>query len=227
MARPQMLRERRRHSYRNAGYTRVTSARSHGLTVRLRWPVDATLAVKPPAKTAWTQGTNPLTQRPTSTATSNGAVNSPKPSQTSPASSGETPTPMRHLSDRMMYLLANLTGLPGIITLKNGEKYSGVLSGTSLDPSELRYVFKMVKKLMPATSAQTNGAAEASEDYVGKGDYHVMSFDMSDVADFNVNNVVLDKSQAKTQNGMSRLTSLFDNIAVTDRHRHLRFPYRH
>jgi hypothetical protein len=93
-------------------------------------------------------------------------------------------------------------GLPGIITLKNGDKYSGVLSGTSLDPSELRYVFKMVKKLLPASNAQTNGTGEASDDYVGVGDYYVMSFDMSDVADFNVNNVVLDKSQAKGQNGM-------------------------
>ncbi|KAL7776614.1 hypothetical protein CFE70_007032 [Pyrenophora teres f. teres 0-1] len=181
---------------------------------------DLATCRKPPAKTAWTQGTNPLTQRPTSTATSNGAVNSPKPSQSSPASSGETPTPMRHLSDRMMYLLANLTGLPGIITLKNGEKYSGVLSGTSLDPSELRYVFKMVKKLMPATSAQTNGAVEASEDYVGAGDYHVMSFDMSDVADFNVNNVVLDKSQAKAQNGTSGFrtdTDISGKLAIRER----------
>jgi hypothetical protein len=92
-------------------------------------------------------------------------------------------------------------GLPGIITLKNGDKYSGVLSGTSLDPSELRYVFKMVKKLLPASNAQTNGASQSSDDYVGSGDYHVMSFDMSDVADFNVNNVVLDKSQLKGPNG--------------------------
>lgn len=60
----------------------------------------------------------------------------------------------------------------------------------------------MVKKLLPATNAQTNGAAEVSDDYVGVGDYHVMAFDMSDVADFNVPNVVLDKSQAKGQNGM-------------------------
>ncbi|EUC32192.1 hypothetical protein COCCADRAFT_6075 [Bipolaris zeicola 26-R-13] len=156
---------------------------------------------KQPAKTAWTQGTNPLTQRPTNPSPSNGLVNSQKPTPT--PSSGETASPMRHLSDRMMYLLANLTGLPGIITLKNGEKYSGVLSGTSLDPSELRYVFKMVKKLMPASNAQTNGTGDVSDDYVGAGDYHVMSFDMSDVADFNVNNVVLDKSSAKGQNGTS------------------------
>jgi hypothetical protein len=77
-----------------------------------------------------------------------------------------------------------------------------VLSGTSLDPTELRYVFKMVKKLLPANNLQTNGAGEVSDDYVGAGDYHVMSFDMSDVADFSVNNVVLDKSQTKGQNGM-------------------------
>jgi hypothetical protein len=77
-----------------------------------------------------------------------------------------------------------------------------VLSGTSLDPTELRYVFKMVKKLLPANIAPTNGTGEVSDDYVGAGDYHVMSFDMSDVADFSVNNVVLDKSQTKGQNGM-------------------------
>ena len=102
-----------------------------------------------------------------------------------------------------------------------------MLSGTSLDPSELRYVFKMVKKLMPATSAQTNGSAEASDDYVGAGDYHVMSFDMSDVADFNVNNVVLDKSQAKAQNGMHSPTSQSHDVVVTNCHRHLRLPHRH
>ncbi|CAN9409812.1 unnamed protein product [Alternaria alternata] len=135
--------------------------------------------------------------------TPNGAVNSPKPPQSSTAASADNASAMRHLSDRMMYLLANLTGLPGIITLKNGDKYSGVLSGTSLDPSELRYVFKMVKKLLPASNAQTNGASQSSDDYVGSGDYHVMSFDMSDVADFNVNNVVLDKSQLKGPNGAS------------------------
>lgn len=119
-----------------------------------------------------------------------------------------------------MYLLANLTGLPGIITLKNGEKYSGVLSGTSLDPSELRYVFKMVKKLLPAAGAQTNGSSEVSDDYVGVGDYHVMSFDMSDVADFNVPNVVLDKSQAKGQNGATSFrtdTDISGNMALRER----------
>ncbi|KAH7084831.1 PAB1 binding protein-like protein [Paraphoma chrysanthemicola] len=176
-------------------------------------------ATKPPQK-AWTQGTNPITQRPSNPPASNGATTAPKPSPNSTASPGEAGVPMRHLSDRMMYLLANLTGLPGTITLKNGEKYSGVLSGTSLDPSELRYVFKMVKKLLPAANAQTNGTGDISDDYVGVGDYHVMSFDMSDVADFNVNNVVLDKSQTKGQNGTAGFrtdTDISGNMAIRER----------
>jgi hypothetical protein len=70
---------------------------------------DLATCRKPPAKTAWTQGTNPITQRPTHSPTPNGAANSPKPPQSSTAASADNASPMRHLSDRMMYLLANLT----------------------------------------------------------------------------------------------------------------------
>ena len=85
--------------------------------------------------------------------------------------------------------------------MKNGEKYTGVLSGTNLDPTEMRYVFKMVKKVQGANDLQTNGTSDASDDYIGTGDDHVMIFDMGDVADFSVSAVVLDKSHSKGQNG--------------------------
>ena len=75
------------------------------------------------------------------------------------------------------------------------------MSGTALDPTEMRYVFKMVKKVQATGEAQANGVVETSDDYIGVGDNHVMTFDMSDVADFHVNNVVLDKTQSKGQNG--------------------------
>jgi PAB1-binding protein PBP1 len=78
-----------------------------------------------------------------------------------------------------------------------------VLSGTSLDPSELRYVFKMVKKIQPASDSHVNGASDLSGDYVGDGDNHVMSFDVGDVAHFHVPKVNLDKGRARSQNGMS------------------------
>lgn len=181
-------------------------------------PVDAPHR-KPPPQKAWTHGTNPITH-PSSTpppVTANGALPVPRPAPT--ATFTETPTPMRHLNDRMMYLLANLMGLPGTITLKNGEKYSGVLSGHSLDPTELRYVFKMVKKLVPPAHAHANGTGEP-DGYVGAGDTHVMSFDMADVADFNVNNVVLDRSQTKGQNGTASFrtdTDISGHMAVRER----------
>lgn len=95
-----------------------------------------------------------------------------------------------------------------------------MLSGTSLDPSELRYVFKMVKKLLPAANAQTNGTGESLDEYIGVGDYHVMSFDMSDVADFHVNHVVLDRSGAKSANGTAGFrtdTDISGNMALRER----------
>ncbi|CAI6338275.1 unnamed protein product [Periconia digitata] len=185
---------------------------------RKQSPVDAGQK-KPTQPRAW-QGTNPITQRP-SNANSNGVVNNNyRPSHVSTPLTGESASPMRHLSDRMYFLLANLSGLPGHITLKNGEKYTGVLSGTSLDPGEMRYVFKMVKRTQAATEGQTNGTAEASDDYIGTGDNYVMSFDMSDVADFHVDNVILDKSQSKGQNGASGFrtdTDISGNMAIRER----------
>ncbi|UPX16779.1 poly(A)-binding protein binding protein [Ascochyta rabiei] len=178
-------------------------------------PVDAAQR-KSPAPKPWSHGSaNPITHRSSTSTPSNGLASTPKPAN---AVSAETATPMRHLSDRMMYLLANLTGLPGTITLKNGARYSGVLSGTSLDPSELRYVFKMVKLLQPADHAQPNG--QPSDEYAGQGESHVMSFDMTDVADFHVNNVVLDKTQAKPQNGTAAFRTDADisgNLALRER----------
>jgi len=82
----------------------------------------------------------------------------------------------------------------------------------------------MVKKLLPTSNAQTNGTSQLSDDYVGSGDYHVMSFDMSDVADFNVNNVVLDKSQLKGQNGVYQILLLLSHAKLT-RKRHRRLPH--
>jgi hypothetical protein len=77
-----------------------------------------------------------------------------------------------------------------------------VLSGTNLDPTEMRYVFKMVKKVQAANDTHVNGNSEPSDDYIGSGDDHVMIFDMGDVADFHVNGVVLNKTHTKGQNGM-------------------------
>ena len=93
----------------------------------------------------------------------------------------------------------------------------------------MRYVFKMVKRIQPASDAQVNGTGEVSDEYVGFGDSHVMSFDIGDVAQFSVTNVVLDKSQSKAHNGklshvavarLLTLTRFF--IGIPYRHRYFR-----
>lgn len=98
--------------------------------------------------------------------------------------------------------MSSIQGHLANITLKNGEKYTGVFSGSFFDPAEMRYVFKMVKRVQTAGDQQVNGVNEAADDYVGVGDNHVMTFDIGDIADLCVRNVVLDKNQAKPQNGI-------------------------
>lgn len=49
-----------------------------------------------------------------------------------------------------------------------------------------------------------NGNSELSDEYIGEGEDHVMTFDVQDTADLYVANVVTENAQA-TQNGMSKL----------------------
>lgn len=86
--------------------------------------------------------------------------------------------------------------------MKNGEKYTGVLSGTTPEP-QTRHIFKMVKRVQPAGDAPVNGATSFSDEYIGSSDDHVVVFDAGDIADLYIPNVVLDGHQAKTQNGES------------------------
>lgn len=89
----------------------------------------------------------------------------------------------------------------------------------------MRYVFKMVKKVQGANDVQINGTGDASDDYIGTGDDHVMIFDMGDVADFNVSAVVLDKGHSKGQNGRS--FAGYRPSAADARIRHVKFSHRY
>lgn len=72
----------------------------------------------------------------------------------------------------------------------------------------MRYVFKMVKRVPGPGDASINGASEVTDDYIGSGDHHVLSFNIGDVADFHVANVVLDKTVAKAANGAASIMFL-------------------
>lgn len=160
-------------------------------------PMDA--AQRKPAPRAW-QGTNPITQRPSNMGTPNG-YSSPKHTQTPALAPDAAPPTQRKQSERMLYLLTNLQGLRVDFVLKNGEKYTGVLSGTSLDPNELRYVFKMVKHAGSISGTAANGTDGQSDAYVGNDSDHVMSVDVADVAHLHAQDVVFDGRPGRAQNG--------------------------
>jgi hypothetical protein len=70
------------------------------------------------------------------------------------------------------------------------------------EQSEARYLLKMVKKASGPNDKQINGA-DSSDGYVGTGENHAMTFAVRDVADFNAQNVRLDKNLSKAgQNGI-------------------------
>lgn len=91
------------------------------------------------------------------------------------------------------------------MTLKNGDRYTGVFSTASFDAPRTQYVLKMVKKLA-SPHGQANGVTEVADEYISTGGAeHAMSFDTQDVVDFAVSNVRFDKLGSRTTNG--KLTS--------------------
>ncbi|KAI9723464.1 MAG: hypothetical protein M1828_004194 [Chrysothrix sp. TS-e1954] len=140
-------------------------------------------------------------------AASNGVNGRPR-SQNEGASSSQEAQRTANTSDhsghdRLILIMATMVGCLVKVTLKSGDQYSGIFSGASLDSTEQRYTLKMTKKVSVASNAQTNGATDAFDDYVGYGEDHVKTFDISDVADLNAPNVAADRLPAKLANGTS------------------------
>ncbi|KAG9622074.1 hypothetical protein KCV04_g13411, partial [Aureobasidium melanogenum] len=157
-------------------------------------PVDAA-SRKSPAPKAWSQGTNPITQRSNaSTPVTNGLANGiPKPTQSKLQQ--ENGTSNKHATDRLLFLIANFTGMEVAVFLKNGEKFTGVFSSASTEPADPRLTLKFTKKL----SQQTNGTTDQSDAYVGEGEDHAMSFSLPDVVDLSVTNLFLAASETRAQ----------------------------
>jgi len=87
--------------------------------------------------------------------------------------------------------------------LKNGEEYTGVFSGGSFDPSaKNQYTLKMARRTQSSTHQAANGIAGLSQEYVGDGEQHIMSFDVQDTIDLAVDDVSTTSAQPM-QNGES------------------------
>lgn len=104
--------------------------------------------------------------------------------------------------DRIIFLLANCVGFPVILHTTSSHRYTGILSGASLDTPDARFTLKMARKTKDTTGPVKDGASD-DEPYVGYSDDHVMDFARDDVVDIHVQGVVFDKQQTHKTNGVS------------------------
>jgi hypothetical protein len=84
--------------------------------------------------------------------------------------------------------------------VKNGDKYSGIFSSSSLEPNDSSFILKMVQKTH-SEEAQANGVAEHDTIFVGSGKDHTIAFDVKDVVELSVENVTSTETSSKNQNG--------------------------
>ncbi|KAJ5333692.1 SM domain found in ataxin-2 [Penicillium brevicompactum] len=152
---------------------------------------------------AWTQGTNPITQR-SSYSSSNGNLThqrqtaSPRPNQK------ESNTSDNHAHDRLVFLFASFIGLQTTITTKSGDKYTGIFSSSSLEPNEVSFLLKMVQRASQEGQFRANGVSDVATPFLGSAPEHIMSFEVKDVIDISVPNVTTAEISAKEPNGASQ-----------------------
>lgn len=166
---------------------------------------------------AWSQGTNPITQRSTHSSNGNMAQKqsgSPRPGQK------ESNTADNHAHDRLVFLFATFIGLPTTITTKNGDKFTGIFSSSTLEASDSSFLLKMVQRVSQENLPNSNGASNGTSSYLGAAPEHSMAFDVKDIADIAVPNVSPAEVSAKESNGASKFRTDADisgNLALRER----------
>ena len=98
---------------------------------------------------------------------------------------------------------APVQGHDAVVTLKTGEQFGGIFSGSSLHPTSKQhlYILKMVKRLRSPTAHQVNGSSQSQDQYIGEGEDHTMAFDKDDTVDLAVTDV---NTAPQLTNGMRR-----------------------
>ncbi|KAI9796878.1 MAG: hypothetical protein M1833_005927 [Piccolia ochrophora] len=185
-------------------------------------PIDG-----PQSQKAWTQGTNPITQRNSSFTQANGSVSQAKGATKTGSSSTKENTEDniadKHADDRLLFLFANFLGKNTTVTVTNGDTYEGIFSGSSFEPGELAYVLKMVKYTKSSKDQEPNGVTDSAPEYVGTGGEYTMVFGIRDVVDLAVEGVSFSDSPApaKIPNGAPSKfqtdTDISGNLAMRER----------
>jgi hypothetical protein len=113
----------------------------------------------------------------------------------------ESNTPQKHAHDRLVFLYSHFIGRTATITVKSGEQFVGLFSGTSADPSGPEYTLKMARRLKKATMDSNSTAQDDTEAYLGRAPDHAMKFGAKEVVNLEVQNVNFSETAVKQSNG--------------------------
>ena len=117
--------------------------------------------------------------------------------------------------------------MPASITVKNGDVFTGVFFGATMENHQSAYLMKMVEQVKSGAKAEPNGTQDCSGGFIGRGDDFAMSFDTKEVTDLAVEGITFD-SQHKMQNGGSLLIlDLHGGSADTHNRLYYGLPYRY
>ncbi|KAI1630247.1 hypothetical protein EDD37DRAFT_96854 [Exophiala viscosa] len=190
----------------NNGLVRTTmrsSSNAKGADAgRKQSPVEG-LSRRPSSHKAWGSASSSASQRAPMASQQNGS--SLQPRNQGNARSGtkkESGVSDKQAHERLMFLFGAAIGLTIVITVKSGDSYEGLLSGSTFNPSNSKVTLKMVRKLPAAVGGQTNGAASREAALIGSSPEHAMNFDVKDMADMYIAEFSLPENP-KLANGSS------------------------
>ncbi|KAF9886121.1 hypothetical protein FE257_012056 [Aspergillus nanangensis] len=181
-----------RPSLRPSASTRVSDGG------RRQSPLDGTQR-RSNSQKAWTSGTNPITQR-SSYAQQNGNL-SQKQSPSPMPTPKESNTSDRHAHDRLVFLFTSFIGSTVTLTTKNGDKYTGIFSSSSLESLDSSIILKMVQSLSKSDTQRANGVSESASPFLGSAPDHAMAWDARDLLDIAVAGVSTSDVTIKGPNG--------------------------
>ena len=113
------------------------------------------------------------------------------------------------------------------ITVKNGDVFTGVFFGTTMENHQSAYLMKMVEQVKSGTKAESNGIQDCSGGFIGSGDDFAMSFDTKEVTDLAVEGITFDSLHKMPNGGSPLLLGLHGRSADTHNRLFHRLPYRH
>ncbi|KAL4877154.1 hypothetical protein BJY04DRAFT_230841 [Aspergillus karnatakaensis] len=169
---------------------------------------------------AWTQGTNPITQRPSFSQQNGNSNMSQKQSPSPRPSLKESNTPDNHAHDRLVFLFTSFIGLTTTVTTKHGDEFTGIFSSSSLEASETSITLKMTQRQAKQDQQRANGVSDAATPFFGPAPEHIVTFNMNDVVDIAVLNVTTTDVLAKSNGASTSFktdTDISGNLAIRER----------